>query len=156
MRRVVVIVMAAGLFLLALPATAQNQPAIDVNRTPYESAGLDGHPVLRNGGVLDLTFGRQVGAIEIHRVNGAAPNTDYVVEAEIFFATACADDDPFGAFPVVEGTLSTNTQGNGQFRIRFPGEAFDMAPDAFWVRWNLSADGATAYRTSCVHVNLGS
>lgn len=156
MRRVVAIVMAAGLFLLALPATAQSQPAIDVNRTQYESAGLDGHSVLRNGGVLDLTFGRQLGALEIHRVNGAAPNTDYLLEADIFVATACADDDPFGAFPVVEGTLSTNARGNGQFKIRFPGEAFDIAPDTFWVRWHLTADGAAAYQTSCVQVNLGS
>lgn len=138
----------------AYPAGAEPQP-VDVSRAEYVAAGLAGHPELRNGTVLDVTFGHERGALELHRVSGAAPEVQYQVLAEIFLASACDYSDPLGPFPFPEGTLSTDRYGNGSFVVRFPAAAFDPAPDSFWVGWSLSADGQTAYRTPCVLVELG-
>ena len=35
-----------------------------------------------------------------------------------------------------------------------PGETFDTAPDALWVRWQLLAAGEPAYQSGCVQVDL--
>lgn len=140
---------------IAAPVEASDRERVDVNRTTYVATGLDGHPELRGGRVLDITFGRTRGAIEFHSVSGAAPHTDYVVRAEVFFASECSADDPIGAVPVEEGTLSTNRAGAGLFSIHFPGEAFDTAPDKFWVHWLLVSDDRTAYESGCVDVELG-
>lgn len=141
--------------IAALGADGGNgAPRPDVNRTDYAALGLAGHPELQNGGVLDVTYGRERGAFELHRVSGAAPSTNYAVVGEIFFATACSLDDPQGPLAVPEGTLTTDEHGNGSFRIDFPGSAFDTAPDSFWVRWRLDAEGVEAYRSGCVQVEL--
>lgn len=154
MSRLATLVSSVLLALAITPVATLGASGADVNRTDYSPTGLAGHPELRDGGVLDLTFGRQRGALEIHRVSGAAPTTDYEVVGEIFFATPCSPTDPQGPFAVPEGTLTTDSLGNGRFEIRFPGSAFDTAPDSFWVQWRLDAAGGTAYRSGCVLVEL--
>jgi hypothetical protein len=143
--------------VLTVSIAAQAQPAAAAQLTPldYESTGLDGHPELSSGGVLDITLGRSIGANEVHRVVGAAPSTNYTVSADIFFATPCQNDDPFGPVTLEEGTLSTNPAGNGTFVTHIPGDAFDTAPPEFWVRWHLLTDGQTAYSTTCARIVLG-
>jgi hypothetical protein len=100
--------------VLTVSIAAQAQPAAAAQLTPldYESTGLDGHPELSSGGVLDITLGRSIGANEVHRVVGAAPSTNYTVSADIFFATPCQNDDPFGPVTLEEGTLSTNPRSS--------------------------------------------
>lgn len=141
----------AALLLVGAPAPAH---AADVSRTSYTATGLPGHPELGASTVLDVTIGREQGAFERHSVRGAAPTTGYDLVAEVFFATACQPDDPFGPVAVPEGTLMTDTRGDGHLAVRFPGDAFAGAPATFWVRWDLRVDGATAYRSGCVQVEL--
>jgi hypothetical protein len=149
--------MAAMVLAATLGAAVPANPAgaTQLNQLDYQSAGLDGHPDLTDGGVLDVTLGRRNGARELHRVVGAAPSTAYTVSADIYFATPCQSNDPYGPVRIDEGALATNSAGNGTFVARFPGEAFDTAPDEFWVRWQLQVDGQTAYATSCAHIVLG-
>ena len=123
-----------------------------VSRPAYVATGLDGHGEPVDGWVLDTTFGRERGALELHWIDGARPDTDYEVGALIYFATECApDDEPF-VFP--EGVLRTDGAGRGHFTIAFDGQAFVESPSEFNVRWQLSVDGEAAYETSCVRVSL--
>ena len=146
-----------AMVLAALIVTPTDADAlsVDVSRTSYKATGLEGHPDLSAGGVIDVTLGRRLGAREVHHVSGAAPTTAYAIFAEIFFATACAEDDPFGPVLVPEGVLETNTRGSGQLSVTFPGAAFTGAPDTFWVRWSLSTASGVAYQTGCVLIELG-
>lgn len=149
-------VTAIGLFaaLAVVPQVAW--AATDTSRATYSAVGLAGHPDLRAGGVVDVTHGREAGSRELHHVHGASPNTTYAVTADVYFATACAPDDPLGPVAVPEGELTTDAAGNGRLFVRFPGSAFTDAPDAFWVRWNLSTSQGVAYQTECVLIELGS
>ena len=156
--RGVVLVAVAAMVLAVTASTghaASGPGAPHSSRADYQATGLAGHPAPIGGGVLDVTFGRERGALEVHRIAGAAPATAYGVVAEIFFATECQPDDPFGPLPVEEGVLETDDGGSGSFVIRFPGEALAGAPDAFWVRWSLVVDEGPAYRSGCVQVLLG-
>ena len=143
----------AALAILPAAVVADDHGAV-VHETAYESTGLDGHPSLRGGGVIDVTFGRTHGALEIHAVEGAAPETTYEVVGEIFFSSACGVDDAEGPVEVPEGRLTTDAAGDGIFEARFPGETLGTAPDAFHVRWSLRSDGSVAYRSGCVEVRL--
>lgn len=158
-RRGVAVALALAASILALPVGASAGPhdsgRSPVTRVTYRSTGAEGHPALDSGGVLDVTLGRRSGAIELHRVVGAAPSTTYAVGAEIYLASACAADDPFGPVPVDEGTLATNAAGSGSTVVRFPGDAFVGAPDLFWVRWLLRVDGTVAYASDCARIELG-
>lgn len=155
MRRVLTSLLALALAGPALPVGAVGSGA-DSSLTTYAAVGLAGHPQLRSGGVVDVTIARELGAIEHHRVSGAAPDTTYQIIGEVFPFTACSMDDPFGPIAVAEGALTTNQSGNGAVSVAFPGGAFETAPDTFWVRWNLEVDHETAYRSGCVQVELTS
>lgn len=138
------------------PIAAEPPPSNpQLERADYRATGLVGHPPLRQGTVVDLTFGRRRGAIEWHRVRGAAADTTYQVVGEVFLATACAVDDPTGPISVPEGDLVTDQRGDGSLVMRFPGESFAEAPDRFWVRWSMTVDGTAAHRTRCVEIELG-
>lgn len=137
-----------------LTLTAAAATATDAGRSIYAATGLDGHPELRTGAVLDVTFDRDRGALEHHRISGAAPDTTYALVATITFAPECSP--LFGAVTVPEGLLVTDGGGNGSLTVRFPGDALAGAPDTFWVTWALLADGVSAYETGCLQVDLGS
>ena len=159
MRRTLIALLAMALATTAAPAAAYAASGADgdtpdISIATYTVTGLPGHPDLHHGTVLDVTFGRERGAFERHQVVGAAPSFSYGVVADIFFASACSPDDPFGAFPFPEGQLVTDRHGNGSFRIDFPGDAFATAPDTFWVEWRLMAGSDSAYSSSCVQVEL--
>ena len=151
MKRTLTALLAVALAAIALPLASAGT---DLNTTTYSAVGLDGHPELRSGGVVDVTIDRRIGAFEHHRVNGAAPDTTYQIVGDVFLFTPCSSDDPFGPVPVPEGVLTTNRSGNGTTHVTFPGGAFDTAPDTFWVRWNLTVGDQTAYRSGCVQVEL--
>ena len=152
--RLTAAIAALAILTAVAPATASAQPA-SLNRLDYEATNLQGHPDLVGGGVFDVTLGRRNGAREVHRVNGAAPSSLYTVSAQIYFATSCRPDDPFGPVTIEEGILSTNRAGNGRFIARFPGSAFDTAPDEIWVRWQLLAGDQPAYATACTRIVIG-
>ena len=149
-------ILATGIILALLmsPTGAVGAASPEVNQSDYVATGLPGHPELDFGGVIDITLGRESGALEIHTLSGAAASTDYEVVGEVFLASACSADDPLGSMLVPEGVLTTDDQGDGLFEVRFPGEAFGEAPDTFWVRWLLKADGLDAYRSDCVGIEL--
>ncbi len=155
MKSILTSLLAVALAALALPVLAAGSGA-DSSLTTYSAVGLDGHPPLRSGGVVDVTIARELGAIEHHRLSGAAPDTTYQIIGEVFLFTACSEGDPFGPIPVPEGSLTTNQSGNGGVSVTFPGGSFDTAPDTFWVRWNLNVGHETAYRSGCVQVELTS
>jgi hypothetical protein len=145
-----------GLVAALVLASQVAWAASDTSRATYRATGLSGHPELHAGGVVDVTYGRDAGSREVHHVHGAGPNTVYAVTGDVYFATACAPDDPFGPVTVPEGELATDSSGNGRLAVRFPGSAFTGAPDALWVRWNLSTSQGVAYQTECVLIELGS
>lgn len=151
MKRTFTGLLAVALGAIALPLASAGT---DLNATTYTAVGLDGHPDLRAGGIVDVTIDRQIGAIEQHRVNGAAADMTYQIVGDIFLFTPCLSDDPIGPIAVPEGFLTTNHSGTGTTHVTFPGGAFDAAPDSFWVRWKLNVDGQTAYRSGCVQVEL--
>ena len=147
MRRLAAILTTLTLLVLAAGPTAW---AADARRAEYHATGLAGHPDPNVASVLDVTFSRERGAREVHRVVGAAPSTSYELVADIAFAPECVGP----TFPVAEGTLGTDAQGNGLTTVVFGPGSFDTAPPTFWVRWSLRARGATAYVSDCVRVDL--
>ena len=138
--------MILGLLALSSPATASPSVA----HTTYEAIGLEGHPSLEVGRVLDVTHGVDHGAMERHVVAGARADTTYSVIGHVFFAPDCA----LGSIAVPEGVITTGPSGSGSLTVRFPGEALAGAPNRFWVRWELEAGTEVAYRSGCVEVTL--
>ena len=115
-----------------------------------------GDAPLRKGFVQNIKAnGPTVYAHELFVLNGAAPNTTYIVTRRFFvFDPDCSGG--FGADPV--GTIRTNGAGNGQDDLVVRPEDipdFLVSEDPHGVLWTVAdASGVIRYETDCTQVIL--
>lgn len=134
----------------ALLLLAPGAWAADARTAEYHATGLAGHPDTTVGTVLDVTFSRERGAREVHHVVGAAPSTTYQLMAAVAFAPDCLGP----TVTVPGGTLDTDDRGNGLTTVVVGPGSLATAPDTFWVTWSLRVDGAIAFVSDCLRIDL--
>lgn len=164
MRKLLVIATIAMIGVLLVPS------AIALADQNYHTERLslnvvdDGHS-LRNGMVVNIhPNGPNNGAIELYKLNGANPNTDYEVWWEIdgmgeipTNAWAYPDDpnpNEIDASPVV---VHTNKKGNGHVSYKITRDyqvAMGFVGFDGMVKWLFKADGVTAFETDWTHVTV--
>jgi hypothetical protein len=146
-----------GLLLAVSAASiATADQAYHTERLPLEASGLEDHPELTAGHVVNIHPNGPINyAHERYMVNGAAANTDYAVVIEVHGDAECGGivgELPTGA------TLTTNRHGNGHARVTFtPEDVADFRDATFNLRWSLRVggnDGPEAYGTRCTEVVL--
>jgi len=123
------------------------------------SVAAVGDNPLRNGDVIDIHANGPVNyAIEEYHLNGAKPNTTYVVEYLVTgapFGTAVCDS---GALPFPNGaTVSTDTNGNGNSQLKIPPSfvtGLGLHNTVLGLTWVFLNGGTPAYQTSCISVGL--
>ena len=147
----VVVASAALAALLFAGGDASADRVYHSERLPLSSTGLEGHPELRSGHVVNIhPNGPENGALERYSLNGAAPNTAYAVV--IVVDTSCGGDFLF-ELPTV--TVQTNARGVGHGRLRFtPEDLADLSGATLGVHWEFRVDDDAAYDTECTTVTL--
>jgi hypothetical protein len=117
-------------------------------RLPFLATGVDGHPVLRSGFIVNVhPDGPVVGAIQRYTVQGARPNTEYNI-IETIFEGCSAGSGQLLSLP--RGTLTTDSHGNGY--AEFVISAEELAPYSgltIGASWTLEDGSLVAYRTPC-------
>ena len=114
---------------------------------------------LRNGDVIDIhANGPVIYAVEEYHLNGATPNTTYVVEYLITgapFGTAVCGS---GAFPFPNGaTVKTDPNGDGNSQLKSPPSfvtGLGLHNTVLGLSWVFLSGGTPAYQTSCIPVGL--
>ena len=150
MRRVILI--AAAFAALATAGTASADAVCHSEH--LELRPLAGAP-FRSGFVQNIhPNGPQVYAHEVYVLNGAMPNTTYVVRLWVYpFDTDCSGT----GVNFASTTIHTNRAGNGR------GDLFispTSVPNALrsnqthGVRWDVTSNGAPQYETRCTQVTL--
>lgn len=128
--------------------------AYHTERIPITASGLEGHPELRAGAVVNIhAEGPMRWAIEEYMVNAAAPDTTYWVVIEVTVGEDC-NAVPDAQLPTVP--LVTDARGNARGSATFSPEDIAGFPKIpVHGRWSLrvgNADGPEAYGTECTRV----
>ena len=143
-----VAVSAAAVLVMSAPAGAD---------AVSHSAQIPFHPVadasLRSGFVENIhANGPNVFAHEVYVVNGATPNTTFVVSIAVSVGdTTCT------ATPVSfqTATLETNVAGNAKAEVVFtPEDAAFLRNASHGAIWTLSVGGVPIYQTDCTTIVL--
>ncbi len=150
-----------GLALVASAAALATFAPLAAADAVYHTEHLALKPVggapLRSGFVQNIKAnGPAVYAHELFVLNGAAPNTIYIVTRRFFvFDPDCSGG--FGAPPPV-GTVSTNGAGNGRDDVFVRPEDipdFLVSEYPHGVLWTVAdASGVIRYQTDCTQVTL--
>lgn len=144
---VVVIGLAAALGSTAVLADR----AYHTHRIPITASGLDGHPELKAGAVVNIhAEGPNVYAVERYMLNGAAPDTAYWIVIQIWFDPAC-EVVMFDELPTMP--LVTDANGNASGMLVFtPEDMVGLPKGPVNARVSLrvgAPDGPEAYGTAC-------
>jgi hypothetical protein len=146
MRKMLVLVAAAGVLVLALNATAAADSAYHTERLAL--SGVSGAP---GGGMVVNAHanGPNVYAHEIYTLRHAVSGT-YQVVLHIYATSLSCDGTPI-EFETAQ--LSTNAAGNGRADVKFtPDDAAGLRGSTVSVRWTVS--GPATYATQCTVVTL--
>ena len=146
MRKMLVLVAAAGVLVLALNATAAADSAYHTERLAL--SGVSGAP---GGGMVVNAHanGPNVYAHEIYTLRHAVPG-NYQVVLNIY-ATSLSCDGTSIEIPTAQ--LSTNAAGNGRADVKFtPQDAGALRGSTVSIRWTVS--GPALYATQCTVVTL--
>jgi hypothetical protein len=121
-------------------------------RLPLMATGLEGHPDLRSGHVVNIHPNGPVnGALERYMVNGAAADTSYDVVIVVYTDATCTD--VFMLLPTT--SVQTDALGIGHGQAKFTAD--DLLPFSgaqLFVHWELRVGEAAAYETDCTEVNI--
>jgi hypothetical protein len=142
--------------IICAAASAALLPSAAAADGVYHSEHLSLTPVagapLRSGFVENIKAeGPVIYAHEIFVLNGASPNTTYVVTRNFFLGDTCSGP----VFPGDVATLTTNASGNARGdAFVAPGEVAGFEGD-HGVMWTVRrAPGAVEYATRCTKVTL--
>lgn len=146
MRKMLVLVAAAGVLVLALNATAAADSAYHTERL-----ALSGVSGATGGGMVVNAHanGPNVYAHEIYTLRHAVPGT-YQVVLNIYATSLSCDGTPI---EIPTAQLSTNAAGNGHADAKFtPEDAGPLRGSTVSIRWTVS--GPATYATQCTVVTL--
>src|SRR5215213_7965590 len=146
MRKMLVLVAAAGVLVLAFNGTAAADSAYHSERLAL--SGDSGAP---GGGMVVNTHanGPNVYAHEIYTVRHAAPGT-YQVVLNIYVTSLSCEGTPIA---IQTAQISTNAAGNGRADVKFtPEDAGELRGSTVSIRWTVS--GQATYATQCTVVTL--
>ncbi len=156
MKRLLMLVPMACFGLLATTTSVFADQTFHSVRLPLAPVG---DSPLNNGYVIDIhANGPVIYAIEEYHLNGATPNTTYVVELLITgtpFGTAVCGS---GAFPFPNGaTVNTDPNGNGNSQLKIPPSfvtGLGLHHTVLGLTWVFLKGGTPAYQTLCIPVGL--
>src|SRR5215208_4841584 len=146
MRKMLVLVAAAGVLLLAFDGTAAADSVYHTERLAL--SGVSGAP---GGGMVVNTHanGPNVYAHEIYTLEHAAPGI-YKVVLNIYTTSLSCDGTPI---EIETAQISTNAAGNGRADAKFaPEDAGELRGNTVSIRWTVS--GPATYATQCTVVTL--
>jgi hypothetical protein len=145
---------AAVLALVAVPVFASTAAADMFFHTSHAELTPIGDAPLKSGFVNDMHSEGEVNAAhEVYQLNGALPNTDYVIMLHIYGPDATCTGDGRAVVPT---TISTNAAGNGQAIREFAASTGPpRPPTTTHIRWIVTLNGTPVYQTGCVEVISG-
>ena len=146
MRKMLVLVAAAGVLVLAFNGTAAADSAYHTERLAL--SGDSGAP---GGGMVVNTHanGPNVYAHEIYTARHAVPGS-YQVVLNIYTTSLSCDGNPI---QIDTAQISTNAAGNGRADAKFtPADAGELRGNTVSIRWTVS--GPATYATQCTVVTL--
>jgi hypothetical protein len=146
MRKMLVLVAAAGVLVLAFNGTAAADSAYHTERLAL--SGVSGAP---GGGMVVNAHanGPNVYAHEIYTLRHSVPGT-YQVVLNIYTTSLSCDGTPI---EVETAQISTNAAGNGRADAKFtPEDAGELRGSTVSIRWTVS--GPATYATQCTVVTL--
>src|SRR5215207_7319600 len=139
----------AALFtmLILVPSVGADQV---FHTQQIELMPVNGAP-LRSGFVVDIhANGPRIAALERYVLSGAAPNTTYQVQLQLYGNATCSGGAV--AVPIPTASLSTNTSGNAQASWTFlPSDIPESLHNTtIYLVWQVLTGGGVAYQTSCI------
>ena len=146
MRKVLMLVAAVGVLVLALNGTATADSAYHTERLAL--GGLSGAP---GGGMVVNAHanGPHVYAHEIYTLRHVVPGS-YQVVLNIYAASLSCGGAPI---EIETAQISTNAVGNGHADVKFtPEDAGGLRGSTVSIRWTVS--GPATYATRCTVVTL--
>ena len=146
MRKMLVLVAAAGVLVLAFNGTAAADSVYHTERLAL--SGVSGAP---GGGMVVNAHanGPNVYAHEIYTLRHAVPGT-YQVVLNIYVTSLSCEGTPI---EIQTAQISTNAAGNGRGDVKFtPEDAGELRGSTVSIRW--TASGPATYATQCTVVTL--
>ena len=145
---------AVVLSVVALPLFASTAAADKFHHTSHADLTPIGDAPLQSGFVNDIhTEGVTQAAHEIYQLNGALPNTDYVIMLHVYGPDATCTGDGRAVLPT---TITTNDAGNGQESRDFLASSGPpRPPTTSFIKWVVTLNGTPVYQTGCVEIVSG-
>ena len=150
MRRWFLILLTGGALVVVGAASALADAVYHSHHYALSSVG--GAP-LRSGFVENIHVnGPNIAAHEQYALNGAEPNTTYLVELFVYFGDPSCSTTPM-VLPSEQ--LTTNQAGNASgYHVFTPADADGLSGTTFGVNWLVVDGSEVAYQTGCEPVQL--